>query len=103
MARNERVSNAADGTNVLPKERVRHAPPIDARHDKFQFGQNPMAMTAFEKSRVALEVEERKMATEKYIKGIQGRDGGQFMHDQTSKDNLTCPNNVSTPKGYYED
>ena len=48
------------------------------RHEAFQFGQNPMKKSPFEKSRVLLEQEERKLAREKYIKGIQGRDGGCF-------------------------
>lgn len=91
----ERVSEQADGVNILPKERAKSAPPIAGRHEKFQFGQNPMAMSPFEKSRIALEIEERKVAAEKYIKGIQGRDGGVFPDDQTD-DQLYCPNNAPT-------
>ena len=97
MARIEKVSHEADGVNVLPKERAKSAPPMEGRHEKFQFGTNPMAMTPFEKSRVALEVEERKLASEKYIKGIQGKDGGCFEHAQV-KDELTMPLNH---KSYY--
>jgi hypothetical protein len=95
MVRNERVSHEANGVDILPKSRARSAPPMEGRHDKFQFGQNPMEMTAFEKSRVALEVEERKRASEKYIKGIQGKDGGVFPNDQVL-DTLTCPLNVKS-------
>jgi hypothetical protein len=96
MPRNERVSIEADGTDILPNSRARSAPPMKGRHEKFQFGQSPMAMTPFEKSRVALEVEERKMATEKYIKGIQGNDGGCFPDSQTRDDDLTTPLNVKS-------
>jgi hypothetical protein len=92
--RNEKVSEPQDGVKILPKLRARSAPPIDERHDKFQFGRNPMAMTPFEKSRIALEIEERKMATEKYIKGIQGRDGGCYPDDETPEE-LYCPLNPS--------
>ncbi len=95
MPRNEKTSDESHGTNILPKSRARSAPPIDERHDKFQFGHNPMRMSAFEKSRIALEVEERKMAAEKYIKGIQGKDGGCFPDEQT-KDTLTSPLNVKS-------
>lgn len=56
--------------------------PKNQTHEPFQFGTNPMKMTAFEKSKAALEVEERKLAREKYIKGIQGRDGGCFDNEQ---------------------
>jgi len=94
MGRDQVVSNAADGVNILPKTRARSAPPMAGRHEQFQFGHNPMKMTAFEKSRIALEVEERKLASEKYIKGIQGRDGGVFPNDQTRNDNLDVPDNV---------
>lgn len=92
MSRKERVSHEADGVNILPKTRERSAPPMEGRHEQFQFGTNPMSMTPFEKSRIALEVEERKLATEKYIKGIQGNDGGCFPNDQV-KDELISPLN----------
>lgn len=92
MARIERVSNEQDGVNILPKERAKSAPPMQGRHEKFQFGTNPMTMTPFEKSQVALEREERKQASEKYIKGIQGRDGGCFENDQV-KGQLISPLN----------
>jgi hypothetical protein len=93
MPKIERVSIPADGTDILPKTRQKSAPPAEGRHEKFQFGTNPMKMTPFEKSRAALEVEERKMAAIKYIHGIQGRDGGQCYEDDRPR--LTVPNNIS--------
>lgn len=48
-----------------------------ARHKEFQLGTNPMEMTEFEKELCIKEMAERKAAREKYIKGIQGRDGGR--------------------------
>lgn len=89
MKKIERVSDPVHSTKISSKERVRSAPPAKGRHEQFQFGTNPMAMTEFEKSRVALEIEERKMAAEKYIKGIQGRDGGC----KYAKDELISPLN----------
>lgn len=53
----------------------------DTRHDKFQFGTNPMRKSPFEESRCKLEKAERQMAKEKYIRGIQGVDGGVFEDD----------------------
>lgn len=76
------VSIPADGVNVLPKERARSAPPMTNRHEPFQFGTNPMEMTDFEKTLVAKEKGERNAARDKYIAGIQGRDGGEFAHQQ---------------------
>jgi hypothetical protein len=92
--RNDRVSHETQNN-------IEGEPEIDAvkrsisqrRHEQFQLGQNPMAMTEFEKSRVALEVQERKMACHKYIKGVQGRDGGCFPDDQTAIDDLITPLN----------
>lgn len=81
-SRKNEVSIPADGTNVLPKERVRHAPPEIGRHEKFQFGTNPMAMTPFEKGLVEKEKEERRIARDYYIAGTQGRDGGRFPEQQ---------------------
>ena len=51
--------------------------PYEDRHKEFQFGTNPMEMTEFEKELCLREKAERKMAREKYIMGIQGRDGGK--------------------------
>jgi hypothetical protein len=45
-------------------------------HEGFQFGTNPDKASAFEKNLIMLEKKEREMARNKYIKGIQGRDGG---------------------------
>jgi hypothetical protein len=92
--RNERISYEAEDVDILPQSRIRSAPGIDKRHDKFQFEQNPMQMSSFEKKLSALEVEERKMATEKYVRGIQGRDGGCFENQQKS-DELFSPLNPS--------
>jgi hypothetical protein len=64
------------------ERRERHAPIDPDRHDKFQFGTNPMEMTEFERSRVALEIAERKTAKIKYTLGIQGVDGGPLVRDR---------------------
>lgn len=56
------------------------------RHEKFQLGTNPMKMTEFEKSRVELERLERLNARSKYIKGMQGRDGGATAHEGSMRD-----------------
>lgn len=48
-------------------------------HLGFQFNTNPMEMTAFEKGLVEKEEKERLDNKTKYIKGIQGVDGGQFI------------------------
>ena len=47
------------------------------RHNAFQLGSNPMAMTEFEKSKIAIEKQQRENASRKYVYGIQGRDGGK--------------------------
>lgn len=52
------------------------------RHNAFQLGTNPMEMTAFEKGLVHKEKEERRLNRDKYIAGIQGRDGGCFPRQQ---------------------
>lgn len=57
----------------------------DGRHEKFQFGTNPMKMTSFEKACVLKEELERELATKKYVYGIQGKDGGCFVHDQVKE------------------
>jgi len=62
-------------------KRERHSPSSEGRHEKFQFGTNPMAMTGFEKELVAKEQMERHLARENYIIGIQGRDGGHWKHE----------------------
>ena len=58
------------------KDEVYQEPEMQHRHKQFQFGTNPMEMSAFEKDLVHREAEERKMMRHKYIRGIQGRDGG---------------------------
>jgi hypothetical protein len=75
-------SNACKNVNILPKERMRSGPEQIGRHEQFQFGTNPMAMTAFEKELVHKEKEEREAARNKYIAGVQGRDGDGFPHRQ---------------------
>lgn len=92
--RNERVSHESISQKVLSKTREKSAPPIDGRHDKFQLGHNPMEMTKFEKACIMKEREERREATEHYIKGIQGRDGGCF-HDEKPEGEVYTPNNIS--------
>jgi hypothetical protein len=46
------------------------------KHQRFQFGSNPMKMTEFEKALAEDEKFQREKARRDYIKGIQGRDGG---------------------------
>lgn len=46
------------------------------RAAEFQAGHNPMQQTAFEQQRVSQEKLSRMDARDIYIKGIQGRDGG---------------------------
>jgi hypothetical protein len=65
------------------KKRVDDAPPAAGRHEKFQFGANPMKMNAFEESLAKKEVADRKKARHDYIKGIQGRDGGCFPEENS--------------------
>jgi hypothetical protein len=55
---------------------------IRKRHDGFQLGQNPMEMSPFEKSLAHKEKMEREAAKVKYIKGVQGPDGGICPSDQ---------------------
>lgn len=47
-------------------------------------GSHYTMMSPFEESLVKQEAEERKMHREKYIAGIQGRDGGCFPHQSHS-------------------
>jgi hypothetical protein len=65
------------------KKRERSAPNDDDRHDKFQFGGNPMQMTRFEEELCYKEQQERHMAKVKYVLGVQGVDGGPFIRDKT--------------------
>jgi hypothetical protein len=46
------------------------------RHEKFQFGTNPMKQTSFERELAMKEAKERQDARIKYVLGTQGRDGG---------------------------
>ena len=91
----ERVSEPETNINILPKTRQKSAPPIDERHNKFQLGTNPMKMTPFEKSRILLEQAERDMATKKYVRGIQGIDGGCYPDDGVNKE-ASLPLNPSS-------
>ena len=51
------------------------------RAAEFQAGSNPMQMTKFEQQRVSQEKLERMDHRDMYIKGIQGRDGGNRCDD----------------------
>ncbi len=51
-------------------------------HEGFQFGTNPMKMSAYEQAMVLKEREERETARKDYVKGIQGRDGGHFPNEK---------------------
>jgi hypothetical protein len=61
---------------------MRRAPETVGRHEKFQFGTNPMEMTSFERMLVEKEKAERYAVTDAQVKGMQGRDGGEFTHTQ---------------------
>jgi hypothetical protein len=64
-------------------------------HKPFQFGTNPLQLTPFEKSLLEKEIKERKDACEKYIKGIQGVDGGCYEKAQVKSEH-TMPLNVKS-------
>lgn len=53
------------------------------RHLDFQFGDNPMQMTEFEKRQANMEVEQRELATKRYVNGVQGIDGGGSPYEDT--------------------
>lgn len=52
------------------------------RHQRFQFGSNPVKMTEFEKALAEDEKYQREKARKEYIAGIQGRDGGCFPSEE---------------------
>lgn len=64
------------------KKREDGAPHSKGRHEKFQFGTNPMKMTPFEESLKNKEVKDREKARLDYVAGIQGRDGGHHPDQQ---------------------
>jgi hypothetical protein len=76
------TSDPVHSVKITAKERERHAPCEENRHEAFQLGTNPMAMTQFEKELVHKEKEERRHANDNYVAGIQGRDGGRFPREQ---------------------
>lgn len=59
-------------------------PGVAGRHEKFQFGSNPMGMSEFEKSLVEKEKDEREIAKQVYVRGLQGVDGGKCIHPNIS-------------------
>ena len=61
----------------LDNSRIKYRPTPDQNHKGFQFGTNPEMQSSFEKSLIEKEKDERKEARERYIMGIQGRDGGK--------------------------
>lgn len=54
------------------------------RSEEFQAGHNPMCMTPFEQECVNQEKNSRQDARRIYIRGIQGRDGGNRCQDYES-------------------
>lgn len=54
-----------------------YKPVPDQNHKGFQFNTNPMDESSFEKSCIIREKRERELARERYVEGIQGRDGGK--------------------------
>lgn len=54
---------------------------------------NPMHKTAFEQSLCEREVREREEATLRYVKGIQGTDGGKFPSQEYSAQVPLNPSN----------
>lgn len=82
-----KVSNEAKKSQFIKGEkrgRGVNNPGVAGRHEKFQLGSNPMAMSEFEKSLVAKEKAEREIAKQVYIRGVQGVDGGQCVHPNYS-------------------
>lgn len=53
------------------------------RHLDFQFGDNPMQMTEFERRQANMEAEARDLATKRYVNGLQGIDGGKTGYEDT--------------------
>ena len=77
---NEVVSEHAKKSEFMkPPKRGRgtDSPGIIGRHEKFQFGGNPMEMTPFEKELAYKEKMERELAKQVYVRGVQGPDGGR--------------------------
>ena len=68
-----RVKTSHDEKDDSPK----YKPDPNQMHKGFQFGTNPMEEISFEKKLVLQEKKERQLARERYIEGIQGRDGGK--------------------------
>jgi len=75
--KNNRVSDPVKNVKILPEKRARSAPPSESRHERFQFGSNPMAEIPFEKELLINERFDRAKAKTDYILGIQGVDGGR--------------------------
>lgn len=69
------------------KQRPPHDPIACNRHEKFQFGKNPMQESDFEKKLVLQEKIDRKKVKLKQIWGMQGCDGGRCW-DRVIDDNL---------------
>ncbi len=69
----KKVKASHDEKDDSPK----YKPDPNQRHEGFQFGTNPMKESDFEKSLIMQEKRERELARERYIEGIQGRDGGK--------------------------
>lgn len=76
------VSDPMDGVDVMAKRRPDSDPLPMGRHEKFQFGTNPMKMNSFEMELADREVYERERAARHYVHGIQGRDGGRCEYQQ---------------------
>lgn len=69
----KKVRTSHDERDDSPK----YKPDPNQKHEKFQLGTNPMHESSFEKRLVAQEKRERELARERYVEGIQGRDGGK--------------------------
>lgn len=84
----ERVSEQAKESQFMkPPKRGRGINAVSepaTRHNKFQLGSNPMAMTEFEKSLKIKEEAEREIARQVYVRGIQGVDGGYCQYPNYS-------------------
>lgn len=68
-----KVKASHDERDDSPK----YKPDPNQDHAGFQFGTEPMYQDSFEKSLIRREKAERELARERYVEGIQGRDGGK--------------------------
>lgn len=66
---------------------MKQKPVPDQNHKGFQCDTNPMNEDSFEKACIMREKKERDIARERYIAGIQGRDGGKKPYESSNINN----------------